>query len=162
MMKRYETLILAKTEITQDEIADIERQLEKAIKVVKGDVISFDAWGKCRLAYPIQHREYGLYFLLRYEVEKTDTLFEDFRALFAVKYSTIVMRTVTRALDARKPLAYQRPSSVEEAPARDVDTFLKENNMEGLFAKPQDAAVETVVEIAPQESVEIEAEEALS
>lgn len=43
------------------------------------------------------------------------------------------MRHVIVKLDTKQSLEYKRPQSVEDAPvARDVDSFLRENNMEGL------------------------------
>jgi len=44
------------------------------------------------------------------------------------------MRSLFTHLDPKASLAYQRPKSLEEVPARDVETFLKENKMEGLLS----------------------------
>ena len=46
------------------------------------------------------------------------------------------MRHMVSRLDANASAEYQRPKSLEEAPAsRDMDSFLKENKMEGLLAR---------------------------
>ena len=56
MLQRYETLILSIPEITNDESKAIEAAIEKTVKSTKGSVISYDRWGKYRLAYPIQKK----------------------------------------------------------------------------------------------------------
>jgi small subunit ribosomal protein S6 len=127
-MLRYEVLFLAVPEITSDEISAIELSIEKSIKGGHAVLISFERWGKYRLAYPIRKNEYGVYFLVRFEVahKNRDNLFKEIEALFTIKYNEIVMRSMVNRLEADQSLAYQRPDSLEEAPTRDVESFLKE------------------------------------
>ena len=68
-MKRYETLILSVPEITADESSWLELELNKIIQKAKGSIVSFEKWGKYRLAYPIRKNDYGIYFLIRFEME---------------------------------------------------------------------------------------------
>jgi small subunit ribosomal protein S6 len=132
MSHRYEVLILTVPEITQDESKMLETELDKLIASNKGSVLSFERWGKYKLTYPIRHNEYGVYFLIRYEVSTPITLKVD--ELFRIKLGNFVMRHIVTALEG-KSLEYQRPKSLEEAPAsRDMDSFLKENKMEGLLS----------------------------
>lgn len=121
-MIRYETLILAVPEITNDEAATIEKTLAAAISQAQGNVISFERWGKFKLAYQINKNDYGVYYLVRYEVsnENKTALANQIQELFAVRLNTLVMRHMTSVLDARKGLEYTRPQSLEEAP--EVDT----------------------------------------
>ena len=136
-MLRYETLFLTVPEITGDEASTLEQQLEKAVKENRGSLLSFDRWGKYRLAYPIRKNEYGVYFLARFETSEdyNPTVLEAVRTMFSVKNAELVMRHMVAALDADNSLMYQRPESLEEVPARDVDSFLKENKMTGLLGK---------------------------
>ena len=136
-MLRYETLFLTVPEITVDEASTLESQLAKVVKDSSGSLITFDRWGKYRLAYPIRKNEYGVYFLARFESseEVNPSVLEAVRTLFSVKNAELVMRHMVAALDADKPLVYQRPESLEEVPSRDVDSFLKENKMTGLLGK---------------------------
>lgn len=124
-------------EITADEAKAIESQLEKAVHDTQGTVISYDRWGKYRLAYPIRKNDYGVYFLLRFEVndEKKSKTLEELKTIFGVKQTDLIMRALTVTLPADKSLNYDRPQSLEEIPTRDVDTFLKENKMSGLLQK---------------------------
>lgn len=124
-MIRYETLILAVPEITNDEAATIEKTLAAAINQVQGNVISFERWGKFKLAYQINKNDYGVYYLVRYEVsnENKTTLANQIQELFTVRLNTLVMRHMTSILDARKGLEYTRPQSLEEAPEVDTTTM---------------------------------------
>lgn len=132
-MLRYEILMLTVPEITQDETKQLENRLEKMIEEHKGVVLSFERWGKMLLAYPVKKNEYGVYFLMRFEMEKNSTpLLKELATIFAVKLNDIVMRHFIAKLDATASLVYQRPQSLEEAPVRDVDTFLREHKVEGL------------------------------
>lgn len=136
-MVRYETLMLAIPEITKDEMSSLENQVGQVIKKSKGSIISFERWGKYRLAYPVRKNEYGVYFLTRYEVEDADAqaLVKDIDELFAFKKADVIMRSMTTYLAPKQSLAYQKPESLEDSPSRDVDSFLRENKMEGLLSK---------------------------
>lgn len=133
-MVHYETLILSVPEITAQEAATIEEQIEKIVKKA-GKINSFERWGKYRLAYPVRTNDYGVYFLARFQTEQkdTDVLLKEIDDLFNLKFSQIVMRFMNTRLDEKKPFTYQKPDSLEDIPSQDVDTFLRENKMEGLI-----------------------------
>lgn len=131
---RYEVLMLAVPELTQDESKHIENELDKLINSTNGKVVSFERWGKFKLTYPINKNEYGVYFLARFDTTQASALLQEVQSLFRVKLNNLVMRHMVSRLDANAPAEYQRPKSLEEAPAsRDMDSFLKENKMEGLL-----------------------------
>jgi small subunit ribosomal protein S6 len=134
-MNRYEILVLAVPEITQDEAKHIESQTDRLIKAVKGTTISFDRWGKYRLAYPVKKNDYGIYFLSRFEVDTkaSGALIKELHELFAVKFNDVVMRDMVTRLEDEGSLEYNRPQSLEEAPAKDVQSFLRDNKMGGLL-----------------------------
>lgn len=124
--------MLTVPEITQDEAKQLETELDKLVTGVKGSVLSFEKWGKYKLTYPISGNEYGVYFLIRFETPETLTTQID--ELFKIKLNNFVMRYVVSRVEGNS-LEYQRPKSLEEAPAsRDMDAFLKENKMEGLLS----------------------------
>ena len=132
MVSRYEALLLTVPEITVDEAKTIESHLERTIKPAQGVIISFEKWGKYRLAYPVRRNDYGVYFLVRFEAETN--IIEEVKSVFAVKFHELVMRNMIIELDPTQSLVYQKPASLEDAPVRDVGTFLKENKMEGLMS----------------------------
>jgi len=135
-MIRYEILLLAVPEITSQESKDLETSTEKIVQSHKASVISFERWGKYKLAFPIKRHDYGVYFLLRFETttENAFALLDELQTFFTVKLNDVVMRRVVRRLQAGAPLSYHRPESLEEMPTRDVETFLKESKMTGLLS----------------------------
>lgn len=153
-MTRYEVLFLTIPEITADESAAIESQCEKVLKDASATLISYERWGKYLLAYPIKNYDYGVYFLVRFEVADAhkDALLQALRAFFAVKYSELVMRHVVTALDANASLSYQRAESLEEAPSRE-ESYARGAGRNGreAYGERQAVPVET------QEFVEEEA-----
>lgn len=156
-MLRYETLFLTVPDITADESQNIENQLDSLVTQSKGKVISFERWGKYKLAYPVRKQDYGVYFLARFEMDsdRKDALLEDIKNLFAVKHNELVMRNVIVRLDEHASLEYKRPESLEEAPTRDVDQFLKENKMTGLINST--SAADKAQEVEEDVDVDIEA-----
>lgn len=135
-MFRYEVLFLATPEITKDESEGIKTHFTKTIRAHKGDMLSFERWGKYRLAYPVNHNTYGVYFLTRFDVEGTEKnkLIAALKEAFVFKFNTVVMKNHFERLDAEGSLEYRRPESLEDNP-QDVDSFLKRNDMEGLLKK---------------------------
>jgi small subunit ribosomal protein S6 len=139
-MTRYETLLLTIPEITADEASALESNFEKTLNAHKARLISFERWGKYRLAYPVRKHDYGVYFLTRFELpeQELNKLIGEINALLSVKYNEIVMRQVTCYLSPNAPLSYHRPESLEETPSRDVETFLKESKMSGLLSSREE------------------------
>jgi len=126
MMRQYEALMLTVPEITGDEAKHLETTLDKAIKTGTGSTISFERWGKYKLAYDINKNEYGVFFLARFEAPEKTTVINDLKTLFKVKLNNVVMRDMISVLDPKAPLTYQRPRSLEEVPARETDSFSRE------------------------------------
>ncbi len=138
-MNRYEILILAVPHMTEDEAGSIERAIEKITKNVPGStLLSYDKWGKVKLAYEIKERgathEYGIYFLIRFELVDPKALFDQVHLLLTTKYSDSVIRFVTKKMTPGEPLIYERPEVTEDTSTRDVGDFLRKNKMEGLLS----------------------------
>jgi len=157
-MLRYELLLLTVPEITEDEARSLETQLDKLIKEAGGTTISFERWGKYRLAYPVRKNDYGIYFLMRFEVDSPQPILDNIRSIMAVKLNGLVMRHMVTALSPKQSLAYQRPPSLEETPSRDVDSFLKEHKMEGLLSSMKGSEKGKAAAPKLKESIEVEEE----
>lgn len=135
-MFRYEMLILASPEITKDEESNLEKQIEKLINEAKGSIIEFDRWGKYRLAYPVQGNDYGVYFLMRFEIEDKNVL-QELERMFYVKFNAIVMRSMNTKLDIDQSLEYKKPPSLEDTPKKPI-TFLEEKELRPRRAATSD------------------------
>lgn len=127
-MMRYEVLFLTVPTITSDEVTAIENRCAALIKEHKAFLISFERWGKYYLAYQVQKNDYGVYFLVRFEVEDKDKqpLLEALKTLFTVKYNELVMRYVITALGKNGALEYRRPESLDSASVREYNTYSKD------------------------------------
>lgn len=126
-MIRYEVLILAAPETTDDESSALETQLDQLIKKANSSMLSFERWGKYKLAYPVRGNEYGIYFLMRFETDTAQVmqLLKDVDALLAVKHAAIVMRHMITKLDPKDSLAYIKPESLEDIPSQDAEQKIK-------------------------------------
>lgn len=135
-MRRYEILILAVPTITQDEIKKIESDVDSTIKK-GGNIISFEKWGKYRLAYPVKKNSYGVYALVRFtlDAEHDAAILKDLDSLLAVKFEAIVMRHILSVLDPNGSLVYVRPQSLEEEPERKSDDELSKGKIEKILSK---------------------------
>lgn len=131
-MVRYEALMLTVPEITQDESRRLESEFDRVIKSAKATALSFEKWGKYRLPYPVKKNDYGIYFLARFELNSpAHPVLEELKTLFAVKLNDVIMRHMISVLDPKQGLEYERPLSVEEAPARsEGPAFFKEGKMD--------------------------------
>lgn len=137
-------------EVTEDEIKGIESQLQGVLRGAKGTLVSFERWGKYRLCYPVKKNEYGVYFLVRFELPvEAMNILDELKALINVKFYDIIMRSMFSVLDPKQSLVYQRPTSLEEAPRR-----------EGSFLRPSKHAESRASDgITVEEDVDIEADD---
>ena len=133
-LSRYELLMLATPEITQDETKELEKQLTNLIKNRNGSVISFDRWGKYRLAYPVKKSEYGVYFLIRFDVQNVENLNQEIHSLIRVRFDNIIVREVLTVLEEQSSLDYKRPRSLEEAPSAEEVALTKGRRSEGFMS----------------------------
>src|SRR5580693_9235332 len=103
MMQKYEALLLTIPEVTGDEAKDLEMQLDKLIKAGSGSTISFERWGKYKLAYDVNKSEYGVYYLMRFEAPKKTTIIKDMKTALSVKLNNVVMRDMISSVDEKSP-----------------------------------------------------------
>ena len=67
-MKKYETVMVLSTAITEDETAALVEKFKGLIEK-NGTVESVDEWGKRKLAYPIKDETDGYYVLINFSSE---------------------------------------------------------------------------------------------
>ena len=79
-MTTYEILLLLDPEQAETRQDDIVARTRDLVEKSKGTWHSHDAWGRRRLAYPIAHKEEGVYHLVVFDAE-AETLEEISRVL---------------------------------------------------------------------------------
>jgi small subunit ribosomal protein S6 len=96
LMRHYETMIVTKPTLTDEEKANIIENIKKVIGEFNGEVVAIDNIGVRDLAYPIQKFERGHYYIIYYkatpecvlELERQMRYNEDLLRFMTVKYET--------------------------------------------------------------------------
>ena len=65
-MKRYEVIVIVKTDLTEEEITAIIDRSSNIITERNGVIAKAEKWGKRRLAYEINKQKDGFYFFIDY------------------------------------------------------------------------------------------------
>ncbi|MFA5306574.1 MAG: 30S ribosomal protein S6 [Candidatus Babeliales bacterium] len=127
-MQRYETLLLVKTEISEDDLSMIERQIDQVVSSAEGVMETFDKWGKYRLAYPVRKNTHGIYALTRYKLPATQAsrILKEINQFIKIKCNDLIMRHVTAVLRADAPISYAKPDPIDVSRGGSFDSYLKE------------------------------------
>jgi small subunit ribosomal protein S6 len=68
-MAMYETIFILDSLLTPEEIDKSVDRIKEVIEGSDGKVLTVDKWGKRRLAYEIQKKQYGFYVAIEFESE---------------------------------------------------------------------------------------------
>ena len=68
-MTMYETIFILDSLLTPEEIDKTVDRIKEVIESDNGKVLTIDKWGKRRLAYEIQKKQYGFYVAIEFEAE---------------------------------------------------------------------------------------------
>lgn len=71
MVNQYEIAVIYHPDLEVD-ISKAENKVKKIIISSGGKISSTDNWGKRKLAYQIQHNEYGIYVFYQVELDSAD------------------------------------------------------------------------------------------
>ncbi len=140
-MLRYETLFLARTELTDGDTSMIERHFDQVLTDAQGRLDSFDKWGKYKLAYPVNKSNHGIFILARYQVphENTDKVLVELDQFLKIKCNEIIMRHINVQLKPNAATSYVKPDPMDMSRGGSVDSFFKENKIESLLSSVDSA-----------------------
>lgn len=65
-MRKYESFFIVQPELSDEALSSVSEKLQGVVATNGGTVISYDPWGKKKLAYPIQKNHYGHYVLMTF------------------------------------------------------------------------------------------------
>jgi small subunit ribosomal protein S6 len=71
MKNRYETVFIATPVLSEAQMKEAVDKFKSLITKNKGKVVYEENWGLKKLAYPIQKKSTGFYYLLEFEAEGT-------------------------------------------------------------------------------------------
>jgi small subunit ribosomal protein S6 len=157
----YEILLLLDPEQAEARQDDVIARTRDLVEKNSGNWHSHDAWGRRRLAYPIAHKEEGVYHLVVFDTE-AETLEEISRVL---KIDDSVLRHMaTRHIAGSRTTAPRdeltapaAPAPVEAPPAESApapsEAAVSEDG-EPEYAAPEEPTAEEVESDEPGEEVE--------
>ena len=95
MVKQYETVFIATPVLSDAQMKEAVAKYTELIKANGGEVVYEEDWGLKQLAYPIQHKTSGFYYLIEFKAEP------EFVATLETQYrrDERVIRFITVALD---------------------------------------------------------------
>ena len=141
-MAIYETVIILNSLLPPKELEEIIERTQQVISEKGGKIRSVDKWGKRRLAYEIQKKQYGFYFVVEFEGEGNIPL-----ALQSeFNFNDNVLRYLTYSYDKHKIKSMAQKKEKQEALAipepettKKVDDTVKETQVT-LEQKEQEEA----------------------
>jgi len=57
---------MMKSATTEAQVEELEKAFTKVVDGLKGSISKVDKWGKLKLAFPIEHKDYAYFVLIRY------------------------------------------------------------------------------------------------
>ena len=145
MIKQYETVFIATPVLSDQQMKEAVAKYTQLIKENGGEVVYEEDWGLRQLAYPIQHKTSGFYYLIQFQadpsfVETLETQY--YRDERIIRYLTVALdkdaveyaerRRQNRAKAAAAPKVEETKVEepvVSEAPAEpEVEEFSNEEN----------------------------------
>ncbi|KAA3608804.1 MAG: 30S ribosomal protein S6 [Calditrichaeota bacterium] len=148
-MAIYETVVILNSLLPPKELDDIIERTQQVITESGGKVRTVDKWGKRRLAYEIQKKQYGFYFAVEFEgVENIPLALQS-----EYNFNDNVLRYLTYAYDKHKLQAMSQKKKTMET----VDTPAP---APAPVAEPTEVVEETVAEALAKTDEPKENEEA--
>ena len=71
MLKQYETVFIATPVLSEQQMKEAVAKYTKLIADNGGEVVYEEDWGLRQLAYPIQHKTSGFYYLIQFQADPT-------------------------------------------------------------------------------------------
>ena len=125
MIKQYETVFIATPVLSDSQMKEAVAKYTDLIKANGGEVVYEEDWGLKQLAYPIQHKTSGFYYLIEFKADP------QFVATLETQYhrDERIIRFLTVAMD-KHAVAYaerrRAKKAGKEAPAAEVEPKAEE------------------------------------
>ena len=135
MLKQYETVFIATPVLSDQQMKEAFAKYTKLITDNGGEIVYEEDWGLRQLAYPIQHKTSGFYYLIQFQADPS------FVEVLETQYfrDERIIRFLTVALDK---------DAVEYAERR------RQNRGKAAAAKTEEVKVEEEVPAQPEETTE--------
>jgi len=116
-MLQYETIFVTDPNLSDADIDEMVQLVDQITIAAGGKVLKVERWGKRRLAYPIDHREEGIYVLMTLECPPEHVKEVDRR----YRMNDRILRHLTVRVEDESqlgpsPMMKPRPADREEVP----------------------------------------------
>jgi len=137
-MRTYETLFIVNPDLTQEDAVAVFEKFKTLVTENGGEIINDEAWGKLKLAYEIERKTEGYYFLIQFnsDVNVPAELEKRF------KYDESVIRFIVIKIDGKKFKLKKRSEMTQRAPRRGGRNFRRDGGRQ--FEKQSDTEREEV------------------
>ena len=110
MIKHYETVFIMTPVLSEEQAKETVDKFESFLKKRDAEVIYKDSWGLRKLAYPIQKKTTGFYYLIEFKAE--GKIISDLETTF--RRDERILRFITVALD-KHAIAYNEKKHLARA-----------------------------------------------
>ncbi len=126
MIKQYETVFIATPVLSDSQMKEAVAKYTKFITDNGGEIVYEEDWGLKALAYPIQHKTSGFYYLVEFKAEP------EFIANLETQYhrDERILRWLTVSLDKNAVAYAQRRRENKAAKAAAPKAEVAEENVE--------------------------------
>jgi len=100
-MVYYETMYIVHPALEAGRLKDLIISVELALKELGGKTHTIEAWGKKKLAYPINKEKYGMYVLFQFEADGSKN--KEFNV--ALDHNTNILAYLTSKIDQEQLLS---------------------------------------------------------
>ncbi|NQY08147.1 MAG: 30S ribosomal protein S6 [Flavobacteriales bacterium] len=114
MARRYEVVFIMTPVLSDSQIKDTVKKYKKLLKDGSASVIHEENWGLKKLAYPIQKKSTGFYYLIEFEAE--GSLIDSFEVAFT--RDERVIRFLTSRMD-KHAVAYAEKKRAKKAEVKE-------------------------------------------
>ena len=123
MIKQYETVFIATPVLSDSQMKEAVAKYTQLIKNNGGEVVYEEDWGLKQLAYPIQHKTSGFYYLIEFKADPT------FVAKLETQYhrDERIIRFITVALDKNAAAYAEKRRANKQAKAAAAAAETKED-----------------------------------
>ena len=141
-MAIYETIFILDSLLTPEENDKTIERIKEVVESNKGKVLSIDKWGKRRLAYEIQKKQYGFYVAIEFEAEGNLPIVLQNE----YNYNDKILRYLTYSYNKNKLKARQKEQAMQKTPAEGLK--IKEETPAGVNVESNDTQVKAEVKDA--------------
>jgi len=135
-MTMYETIFILDSLLTPEEIDKTVDRIKEVIESNNGKLLTIDKWGKRRLAYEIQKKQYGFYVAIEFEAEGNLPLVLQNEYNFNDK----ILRYLTYRYTKNKIKAYKKEQEMKKVQAESL-SISDESPVDKVVVKEENAQV---------------------